>query len=67
MNDLKAKISELRERFEAFKASLNIEQNKVRIKELEAKSTDPDLWNDQQSARALMQELGDLKKELQEV
>ena len=67
MYDLKAKINELLERFEAFKASLNIEQNKLRVKELEAKSTDPDLWNDQQSARALMQELGDLKKELQEV
>jgi peptide chain release factor 2 len=66
MNETKNKIDELVSRFDAYLASVNQEQTKVRINELEAKASDPNLWNDQDNARKVMQELGDLKKEIEE-
>lgn len=66
MNDVKNKIDELISRFDAYLKSVDQEQTKERINELEAKASDPQLWNDQESARKVMQELGDLKKEIEE-
>lgn len=67
MYELKAKISELVERLAAFKKALDIETRKKHISELEKESAKPNLWDNQDNARAVMQELGDLRKELEEV
>jgi len=55
------------DRFKSFKGTFDLERRKKRLSELEAKSLDPNLWEDQERARAIMQELGDLKSEIEEV
>jgi len=66
MQDLKQRVVQLSERFEGLRKSFNLEEKKYKLNELEAASTDPELWNDQEKARRLMQELSDLKKEIEE-
>lgn len=66
MQDTKQKIQELEERFKGFANHLPLVEMRKRVPELEIESTDPNLWNDQNHARSVMQELGDLKKELSE-
>ncbi len=41
-----------------------MEEKMVRLRQLEAKTTDPDFWDDQEDARKIMQEFGDIKKEI---
>lgn len=65
MQDLNQKVRELRGEFDQIKNSFNLEEKRYHLKELEGKSTDPDLWNDQDKARSIMQEFGDLKKEIE--
>jgi peptide chain release factor 2 len=60
-------MSDLRQVFNDLKDSLKLDQKRKRLKELELKSSDPTLWEDQSKARALMQELGDLNKEINKV
>ncbi len=67
MVDIKTRIREVLAEFEVFKESLDISEKEENLKALVAKSTDPSLWNDQNKARALMQELADLKNEVEEV
>lgn len=67
MYELKSKVEGLKTDLTNIISSLNLDQKKLRIKELEAKATDPDLWNDQSAARKIMQELGDLKKEMEDL
>jgi len=66
MQDTKQKIDSLRERFEAFAGSFEVEKKKEEIARLTAESSDPDLWKDPERAKRLMQGLGDLKKEVSE-
>ena len=63
MHELNQKAKELEERLGKIGRSFNLEKKKYRLKELEAASTEPDLWDDRNKARGIMQELGDLKKE----
>lgn len=67
MYELKRKIEELRERFEAFKEHLGISEKEKRVKVLESESLDPNLWSDQEKARKTMQELSDIRAELKEI
>ncbi len=67
MQDTKRHLEKLFERFESVEKFLNLEEKKYRLKELEAVSSDPAFWSDKEKAKNLMQELGDLKKEVEEV
>ncbi len=67
MEDLKARIKSLTRRFEDFKKAFNLAEKRKKLAELEAKSADPSLWENQSFARKLMQELGNLKQEIKEI
>lgn len=66
MQETKAKILELKERFDGFADTLPLADMKKKAEQLEAESANPNLWDDQNNARSVMQELGELKKELEE-
>jgi len=67
MQDINKNIEDISKEFDEVFASLNVDEKKTKLKELEAKSTDPSLWDDPQSAKGIMQNLADLKNELEEV
>lgn len=67
MQELKSNISELKERFDKFQENLDLAEKKKRLEVLESESAEPNLWDDQDKARGIMQELGDLKSELEEI
>ena len=67
MTDVKARIIELETRFATIKKSLNLDAVRLDLKKLESQSSDPDLWKDQTHARDLMQRIGDLKKQVEQV
>lgn len=58
-------MEELKQRAEIVLKKLNIEEKRLRFKEIEAKSTDPDFWKDTEKATKLMQEFGALQKEIE--
>lgn len=60
-------MQDLIERFEKLKESLKLSEKKKRIGVLEAESADPNLWNDRDKAKKLMQELADLRREIEEI
>lgn len=66
MNDLKVRVGELAERLGKLQEAIDIFEKTKNLEILEAKSGDPDLWNDADKARSVMQELADTKKELSE-
>lgn len=67
MNDLNQKVEDLRKDFENIKESLNLAEKKKRLEVLKKESQAPDLWDDQERARKIMQELSDIKDEVEEV
>lgn len=67
MSDLRKDLKDLVQTFDGLKTSLNIKQKEDRLRELEAKSTDVDLWKKPDKARGIMQEISDLRQELEEV
>ena len=67
MQDIKKNIEEISKEFGELYNSLNIEDKKIKLRELEAKSTDPNLWDDAEKAKNIMQSLADLKNEIEEV
>jgi len=67
MQDLKQKIEELVLRLNKLIEVVKLPEKKKKIEELEAKAADPALWSDQNHARAVTQELSDLKKEVEEI
>ena len=67
MQDIKKNIEEISKEFDELYNSLNIEDKKIKLRELEAKSTDPNLWDDVEKAKNIMQSLADLKNEIEEV
>ncbi|KKQ43259.1 MAG: Peptide chain release factor 2 [Microgenomates group bacterium GW2011_GWC1_37_8] len=66
MHDLNQRVQELHRRLENIKKYFNIEDKKKDLSGLEAKSMDPNLWDDQENARRLMQNLDFLKKEIED-
>ncbi len=67
MQEIKQKIAELLTRLTDLTNALNIPDKQKKIEELTVKSADPNLWDNQEEARSVTQELSDLKKELEEV
>lgn len=66
MQSLKEQIAQLDTDFVEIDAGFDLKEKEARLKELEGMSTDPAFWDDQENARDTMQELGDLKKEIDE-
>ena len=58
-------MNDLIERAKVLLDRLSIEQKKVRIREIEAESTDPNFWKDTQIASAKMKEMAALEKEIE--
>lgn len=67
MNDQQQKLSQLKNQFSDIKPSLKLDEKKTKLAELNAKATDPNLWDDPQNAQKVMQELSNTKKEIDEV
>src|SRR5258708_5179081 len=67
MVDTKTRASALADDFEIFKKSFGLPQKEELLTSLTENSLDPDLWNDQNKAKKVMQDLSDLKNELDEV
>jgi peptide chain release factor 2 len=67
MQEIKLKIDELAERLDKLRRAIDINERKKKIETLEKQSQDPNLWQDQERARGLMQELAGLKKQLEEI
>jgi peptide chain release factor 2 len=65
--DLLKKASDLKVRLDNVKVSFGLENKKKELSECESKSMDPNLWNDQENARELMQRIGNLKNEIKEL
>lgn len=67
MHELKSVILALSERFEKFEAALDLVKKKKDLEILETESMDQNLWNDQNRARRVMQDMTDLKNEIDEI
>src|SRR5258708_3169882 len=67
MVDIKARAKELNKYFDGFKKTFGISEKEEKLKSLTEESLDPQLWDDQNKARQVMQDLSDLKNELDEV
>lgn len=65
MEELKKKLSDLKERLQAIKKHFNPDQLKSKLLELEKKSQDPDLWQDQQKGQGVMSQLSRVREELE--
>ncbi|KKR89315.1 MAG: Peptide chain release factor 2 [Candidatus Woesebacteria bacterium GW2011_GWD1_41_12] len=64
---MQEKIEALSVRLEKLKEVINLSEKKEKIKDLEIKVSDPDLWENPENARAVTQELSDLKKEVESI
>ncbi|MFC1600707.1 peptide chain release factor 2, partial [Patescibacteria group bacterium] len=67
MHDLTQRIKDLSERIRKVKKNFGVEEKKKKLNELEAMSMDSNLWDDQEKARKVMQDLDNLKNELDEL
>lgn len=67
MEEEKITIENLSDRLQKLIEVVNVSAKKEKIKELEEKVSDPNLWNNPDNARSLTQELADLKKEVEEI
>lgn len=57
-------MTDLEKSFKDLKTKLNIDEKRETIKKLEAKSLEPDFWQDQAKAVKLLKELADLQEEV---
>jgi len=60
-------MEDLIKEFDEFKKSFNLVAKEEELKKREEDSLDPDLWSNQEKARQVMQDLSDLKNEIEEV
>src|SRR3989344_4489334 len=67
MQDLKERVNDLFARLQKIKNAFNLIDKRKRIETLEGESSNPNLWSDHDKAKGVMQELSDLKKELEEI
>lgn len=67
MEEIRGKVKSLLQEFENLRQFLDVEEKKVRLRELEARFNDPQIWGDSDNAKKLMQELGNLKKEISDI
>lgn len=66
-SDVKTKVEELSTRLDKLIEVIKLADKKKKIEELEANAAEPTLWSDPINARAVTQELSDLKKEVAEI
>jgi len=66
MNDIGQQVKKLSEDFGGVRETFGLVEKETRVRELEAASTDPNLWDDQDNAKKIMQELGDLNSDIAE-
>ena len=62
--DLRAELAELRSRLEEAQGYLGLDRLQARRDDLEKEAARPDLWNDQDNARAVTSELGRLSDDI---
>lgn len=67
MNDLKERIEQLNNEFQEIRKFADLESKNNQILKLEALTTDPNLWNDQDNAKKILRELSDLKNDVAEI
>ena len=67
MKDIKKKVEELSQTFDGIKESIDLADKKKKLDVLESQSQEQNLWDDQGRARKIMQELGDVKHEIDEI
>ena len=67
MDDVKNKLEEIKRGLDNYCKTVDVDLKKESLLTLQAKTTDPEFWNDKLSAAKLMQEIGDLKEELGKV
>ena len=67
MQDLNQRVKNLASEFEEVKKSLALGEKKEGLGKLEAKSSQPGFWQDSDTARKVMEELGMLRQELTEI
>lgn len=67
MQDVKQRVATLEEKFKAFLSSISLTEKKSQLNALEAKTTDPKLWDNREEARRILQEFSDLKGEITEI
>ena len=65
IQNIKDRVKALADSFYELKSALGLEDKQLRVRQLEAVSTDPNLWNDQENARKILQELADSKSDLE--
>ncbi|WP_152655240.1 peptide chain release factor 2 [Oceanobacillus sp. CFH 90083] len=61
LSEIKQELEKITSRVEEFRGSLDLEQKKARIAELEAFMADPTFWDDQSQAQTVIQESNGLK------
>jgi peptide chain release factor 2 len=67
MHDLNTKAQELNKQLQEIKQSFDLEERKKILSKLESDSMDDRLWDNQDNARKVMQELSDVKAEIDEI
>jgi peptide chain release factor 2 len=67
MQDLKQRIKKISSDFKKIEETLNLKEKEEKLSKLETKSTDPSLWKNQEKARKLMQEIGDISHEIKKI
>lgn len=67
MIDPDIKIEDLNEKMRVLKEVLDIPKKEEELKKLEMESQDPSLWDDQNNAKSVLQNLSNLKDELNEI
>ena len=67
MNDIKVRIDDLNQRMKKLIEVLDIPKKEEELKKLEGLSTDPKLWDDQDNAKTVLQNLSNLKDEIKEI
>lgn len=67
MNDIKLRIDDLNQRMKKLIEVLDIPKKEEELKKLEVLSTDPKLWDDQDNARSIMQQLAVIEDEIKEI
>lgn len=64
MDDIKNKLTELKERFKKISGSINRETLQSEISELESQTTQPGFWDNSQEAAKISQDLADKQRSL---
>ncbi|WP_142301317.1 peptide chain release factor 2 [Shouchella clausii] len=64
MTEMKQELVALEKRLSDFRGSLDVAEKEERIAELEEKMADPDFWNDQEQAQAIINETNGLKEQV---